>query len=298
MNSAYGVLVVFFQVEQKTLSTLRSFLHRKHSTSSAPSTISSADYLFEDHVINKPGPSAAAATATASASVGDQSPTSHVAKPPLVRLPGSRMEILPPTQAAKAATLPRSMSYAQARTRPFLKRQWSEDPSAIQAASRRPQHLELSSLFTTHAPPFTSGKLSVSEFPRRKIPMLRRSISSSPLSPTYAPTWGPPSATVTSSQDSTDPNCGAVDMRTRIRDSGSRSEGNSPLDGSNKPPIGGASSATSTRGAVSLEISSDEEDRPKELKENPDLESFHAGRFEIRFVSVIMLGTLRNRNAV
>ena len=106
--------------------------------------------------------------------------------------------------------------------------------------------------------------------------MLRRSISSSPLSPTYAPTWGPPTSTVTSNQDAdADPNCGAVDMRTRVRDSGSRSEGNSPLDGSNKPPIGG----TSTEGAVALEISSDEEDRPRKSDENPDFESFHSGEF-------------------
>ena len=225
----------------------------------------------------------ATATATASATAtapGDQSATSHVTKPTMARLPGSLTDILPlTTQAAKAATMTRSMSYAQgSRARPFLKRQWSEDPSAImQASSRRPQHLELSSPSATHAP-FSSGKLSVKEFPRRKVPMLRRSISSSPLSPTYAPTWGPPTSTVTSIQDAGDPNCGAVDMRTRVRDSGSRSEGNSPLDDSNKPPIGD----TSTEGAVALvalEISSDEEDCPKKPDENVDFESFHSGRF-------------------
>ena len=260
-------------MEQKTLSTLRLFLHRKHCTSSAPSTVSSGDYLSDDHVFDKPGPSAATATATAP---GDQSTTSHVTKPAMARLPGSLSDILPlTTQAAKAATLTRSMSYVQSRARPFLKRQWSEDPSAImQASSRRPQHLELSSPSATHAP-FSSGKLSVKEFPRRKVPMLRRSISSSPLSPTYAPTWGPPTSTVTSNQDAADPNCGAVDMRTRVRDSGSRSEGNSPLDGSNKPPIG----STSAGGIVALEISSDEEDRPMKPEENLDFESFHSGRF-------------------
>ena len=204
-------------------------------------------------------------------------------QPTIVRLPGSPLtDAIPQTTtqaAAKAATLTRSMSYAaQARARPFLKRQWSEDPSAvIQASSRRPQHLELSSPSATHAP-FTSDKLSVTEFPRRKVPLLRRSISSSPLSPTYTPTWGPPTSTVTSNQDAgADPNCGAVDMRTRVRDSGSKSEGNSPLDGSNKPPIGG----TSTEGALSLEISSDEEDSPKKTKENLDFESFHSGKLQI-----------------
>ena len=265
-------------MEQKTLSTLRLFLRRKHSTSSAPSTVSSADYLSDDHVIDKPGPSAATATASATATApGDQSATSHLTKPTMGRLPGFLTDILPLTsQAAKAATMTRSVSYAQAgRARPFLKRQWSEDPSAMQASSRRPQHLELSSLSSATHAPFTSGKLSVKEFPRRKVPVLRRSISSSPLSPTYAPTWGPPTSTVTSNQDAGDPNYGAVDMRTRVRDSGSRSEGNSPLDGSNKPPIG----STSTGGIVALEISSDEEDRPMKPEENLDFESFHSGKF-------------------
>ena len=109
--------------------------------------------------------------------------------------------------------------------------------------------------------------------------MLRRSISSAPLSPTYVPTWGPPTSTVTSNQDAADPNCGAVDMRTRVRDSGSRSEGNSPLDGSNKPPIGGTTCTEGAVALVALEISSDEEDSPMKPEENLDFESFHSGRF-------------------
>ena len=264
----------YSQVEQKTLSTLRSFLHRKHSTSGASSTVSSAG--------DQPNQSA---------NSDHNEPTAKISKLGL------------DTLSEAATNLP--LSYAQARMRPSLKRQWSEG-STVRGVSHLPQQIELSSPTLLHAsasspslahagmslahasipsvhasmPSLSSVNTTMSsatsvhasrlplaalkgDFTKRKVPVLRRSISSSPVSSTART----PTTTPTNGRNSG----GVVDIRTRIRvDGTTRSEGNSPLDCSNKPPVGGTNVAVTTPDGITLEISDDDEARTgQERRTNP-----------------------------
>ena len=174
--------------------------------------------------------------------------------------------------AHKVETLPQAMSFAQTRIRPFLKRQWSEDLS-ISAVSHKQQQIELSSPSTEHAYklPFTTFKTDLT---KREVPVLRRSISSSQdtLKHTALTSTALTRTTPPDGQES-----GPVDLRTRIRDGSTKSEGNSPLEGSNKPPIGSTRVATTTAGGVAMEMSSRDEDARAKRRRNE--KSFHPGKF-------------------
>ena len=239
-------------MEQKTLSTLRSFLHRKQSTSGASSTVSCPDSQPTYHA--------------------DYTPPGEMGKLSEGLASTNKIDILP--QAAQ--TQPTSI--AQIRMRPFLKRQWSED-LPVRAASRQQQQIELSSPSTIHANklPFTALKTDLT---KRKVPVLRRSISSSQVSLTHAaltPTT-PPALTPTTPPDGRE--SGPVDRRTHIRDGSIKSEGNSPLDGSSKSPIGGTRVATTAAGGVAMEISPDEDAGTKHRKnESFTQKLFQSGTF-------------------
>ena len=274
--------MIFLQVEQKTLSTLRSFLHRKHSTSGASATVSSADHAA-DHAddtptgeMGKPGtdlPSAHKMETLPQAAVTQ--PMFHAQASGAMGKPGMDLP-----SVLKMETLPQTMSFAQTRMHPFLKRQWSEDLS-VRGVSHQPHQIELSSPSTVHANkvPFIAMKIDLT---KRKVPVLRRSISSSQVALIHtalAHTAPTPTALTPTLPDGRE--SGPVDMRTHTRDGRTKSEGNSPLEGSNKPPIGCTRVATTATGGVAMEISSPDEDAGAERRKNESFtqKSFQSGKF-------------------